>query len=213
MESPLCAHIGALTQLSRSDLNPRVRHRALCLVVMLSCRTRTEAAQRLGTGTKQLRTWEDRYLAEGRDGLADRPRPGRTRLLDGDGVVFLQRMLTDLPTEHGYATATWTLTDLADVLGRHGWPVSLATVDRRLHELGYRYRRPRHDLQHRHPADAVATARQTLAMLQKKGVITPEEYASCISMSAICTPTPTWQRSGNAADHPDAFPPPESIAG
>jgi hypothetical protein len=44
---------------------------------------------------------------------------------------------------------TWTLADLAHLLGRQGWCVCPTTVARTRRALGYRYRRPRHDLPHR----------------------------------------------------------------
>ncbi len=184
------------------DPDPRVRRRAQCLVVLCVSESQRQAARLAHVDAKTLRRWSQRYVAEGRDGLADRPRPGRPRKLNGKAEAFIQRLLDELPTEHGYVTATWTLADLQDLLARNGWLVALTTLDRALHWMGYRYRRPRHDLDHRQDADAVASVKQTLAVLQKKGVITQAEYDSCISMSAICTPIPTWQKCVSDAAFP-----------
>lgn len=167
----------------------------------------------LKVDTKTLRRWTRRFLVEGRDGLVDRPRSGRPRTLDADAEALIERVLAELPTEYGYATASWTLSDLRDLLADKGWEVSLGTVERALHRLGYWYRRPRHDLDHRQDADAVASVQHTLAVLQKKGVITQAEYDSCISTSVICTPIPTWQKSGNHAVRHARSLPPESISG
>lgn len=52
----------------------------------------------------------------------------------------------------------------------------------------------------------MATAHLTLTVLQKRGLITPAEFAFCISMSATCTPIPTWQRCGSAAVPPRSIP-------
>jgi transposase len=213
MPSPLAAWIGLLAELSRTDPDPRVRRRAQCLVVLDGSASPGQTARLVGVDTKTLRRWRQRFLAQGREGLLDRPRPGRPRKLDGEAETFMERVLSELPTVHGYATATWTLADLQDRLARHGWVVSLGTVERTLHRLGYQYRRPRHDLDHRRDADVVATAQQTLAVLQKKGLITPAESASCISTSVICTPIPTWQKSGNRAGPPPPSQPPGLISG
>lgn len=48
-----------------------------------------------------------------------------------------------------------------------GVAVSVYTVHRVVHALGYRYRRPRHDLTHRQDRAAVAAAKQVLDWLQK----------------------------------------------
>lgn len=206
MESLLVPFHDTLRHLSRTDADRGVRRRAQCLRGYCASESLAQAARLVGVSSRQLQRWSLRFLAEGRDGLADRPRSGRPRKLDADAETFIECALADLPTAYAYPAATWTIADLQDLLARHGWLVSQPTVDRALHRLGYRYRRPRHDLHHRQDADSVATAQQTLAVLQKKGIITREEYDSCMSMSVICTPIPTWQKSGDSVGSPTAFP-------
>lgn len=213
MESPLVSSQDTLHHLSRTDPNPRVRHRAQGLLILCASPSQAQAAKLLGTGAKPLRAWTTRFLAEGRDGLVDRPRSGRPRKLGPEAEAFLQRVVGELPADHGYPVATWTLADLTDLLARNGWAVALTTVERHLHALGYCDRRPRHDLRHRQDAKAVAAATKTLAALQKRGPIAEAECASSISTSAVCTPIPTWRKSGNGADRRSAFPPPGSISG
>lgn len=213
MESPLVPSKDILLHLSRTDPNPRVRHRAQGLLILCASPSQAQAARLLGTGAKQLRAWTTRFLAEGRDGLVDRPRSGRPPKLGPEAEAFLQRVVGELPADHGYPVATWTLADLTDLLARNGWVVAVTTVERHLHALGYRYRRPRHDLHHRQDAEAVATAKQTLAALQKRGPIAAAKRASSISTSAVCTPIRTWQRFGSGADRLNPFPPPGSIGG
>ena len=91
------------------------------------------------------------------------------------------------------------MADLTDLLARRGWAVSRATVSRTLHALGYRYRRPRHDLTHRQDAEAVAAAKHVLRELQKRGHLPGLDSGLSTWMSATCTPIPTWQRSGSGA--------------
>lgn len=199
-----------LAHLVRTDPDMRVRWRAQCLLVVAQARTQRAAAGLTGVDTRTLARWRSRFGAEGRDGLADRPRPGRPAKLSGEARTLLSAVLDELPTTHGYATATWTLADLQDLLRRRGWSVALTTVARTLHDLGYVYRRPKHDLHHRQDVDSVATAAHTLSILQKKGVLTAEESAWSTAMNATCTPIRTWQIVGNGEANAPTSPPPGS---
>src|SRR5215207_2015298 len=75
----LTGHVAELRQLTRTDPDPRVRHRADALLVLAHGRSVDEAAHDMGCCTKRIRVWRRRFLAEGRQGLADRPRHGRPR--------------------------------------------------------------------------------------------------------------------------------------
>ena len=195
------AAVTALGHLARTDPDQRVRRRAQSLLVVAQAPTLREAARLTGVARSTLGCWRTRYLNDGRAGLADRRRSGRPSKLPPEARTLLTTALEELPTTHGYATATWPLADLQDLLARKGWPVALTTVSRTLHRLGYGYRRPKHDLQHRQDADNVATAQQTLRILQQKGGLTEAESAWSTAMSATCTPIRTWQTAGNAADN------------
>jgi hypothetical protein len=62
--------------------------------------------------------------------------------------------------------------------------------------LGYRYRRPRHDLRHRQDAEAVAAAKQVLDWLEKKALLSPDDSIWSIWTTASSTLIPRWRRSG-----------------
>ena len=162
-------HAEVLRQLARIDPIPPVRRRAQCLLTLTQVPTMAAAASLTRVSAKTLRRWRERFLAEGRDGLLDRDRPGRPSKIPPAGDALLESALTQVPTAYGYATACWTLADLQDLLASNGWHVALTTVERHLHQLGYVYRRPRHDLSHRQNADAVASAKAVLTALRKKG--------------------------------------------
>lgn len=193
----LTAHVDELRRLTRTDRDPRVRHRADALLLLAHGRSVEEAAHDSGCCTKRLRVWRVRFLAEGRTGLADRPRPGRPPALGAEARALLETALAVSPLDYGYPVTIWTVADLTDLLGRQGWSVCATTVWRTLHALGYGYRRPRHDLTHRQDAEAVAAAKQVLRELQKRGHLPGLLFGLSTSMSATCTPTPTWQRSGS----------------
>jgi transposase len=198
----LTGHAETLRGLTRTDSDPRVRHRADALLALARGRSVEETAQAMGCCPKRIRVWRRRFLAEGRTGLADRPRRGRPPKLDVQACTLLETALAASPLDYGYPVTVWTVADLTDLLGRRGCAVCATTVWRTLHTLGYRYRRPRHDLTHRQDAEAVAAATHVLRELQKRGHLPGLASGSSTRMSVTCTPTPTWQRSGSGAACP-----------
>lgn len=198
----LAPHVDTLRGLTRTDPDPRVRHRADGLVLIARGLSVTKAAQVFGCARNSLRSWGQRFLAEGRDGLADRGRRGCPPKLDAAARALLETALTGSPLDDGYPVTIWTVADLTDLLARRGWSVSVATVYRALEAMGYRYRRPRHDLTHRQDAAAVAAAKHVLAELQKRGRLPGLDSGLSTWMNASSTPIPTWQRPGSGGDGP-----------
>jgi transposase len=162
----------------------------------------------MGCSRDSIRAWALRFLAEGRGGLADRPRSGRPPKLDAAACALLETALRSSPLDYGYPVTIWTVADLHDLLARRGYQVGPATVYRTLQAMGYRYRRPRHDLTHRQDADAVASAKHVLAELQKRGLVPDLDSGLSTWMSATSTPTPhlvqVWQRPGQRMTVPAA---------
>ena len=198
----LTEHAETLRGLTRTDPDPRVRHRADALLLLARGRSVEETAQAMGCCRKRLRVWRHRFLSEGRTGPADRPRSGRPPAVGAAARALLEGALAASPLDYGSPVTSWTVADLTDLLGRQGWSVCPTTVWRTLHALGYRYRRPRHDLTHRQDAEAVAAAKHVLRELQKRGRLPGLDFASFTWTSATSTPIPTWQRSGNGAAYP-----------
>ena len=193
----LTPHRATLRHLTRTDPDPRVRHRADALVLVAGGLSLSQAARQIGCARNSVHTWAERFLAEGRDGLVDRRRLGRPHKLDAAACELLVTALPASPLDYDYPVTLWAVADLHDLLARHGYQVSLATVYRTLERLGYRYRRPRHDLTHRQDADAVASAKHVLAELQKRGLLPELDSGLSTWMNATSTPTRTWRRSGN----------------
>ena len=145
-----------------------------------------------------MRAWRSRFLAGGRHGLADEPRTGRPPKLDAAALAFLEEALEAGPQTYGLPVTIWSIRDLREVLAAPlGVRVCTATVHRAVQRLGYRYRRPRHDLTHRQDQEAVAAAEEVLAWLRKKAVTPPASFASSTSTSAKSTVIPAWRKSGS----------------
>lgn len=190
-------HRATLRHLTRTDPDPRVRHRADAVLLLASGLSVSQVSRAVGASRKSVHRWAERFLAQGREGLVDRPRRGRPRKLDGVACALLEHLLTTSPLDAGYPVTIWTVADLRDALAQHGYRVSGPTVYRTLERLGYRYRRPRHDLRHHQDAAAVDAARHVLTELQKRGLLPDLDSALSTWMNAPSTRIPTWQRSGN----------------
>ncbi len=158
-----------LRGLTRTDPDPRVRRRAHALLLVAEGRTVAAVARLFETGPNRIRAWRARFLAGGRRGLADEPRSGRPPKLNAAALAFLAEALEASPQAYGLPVTVWSIRDLREVLAaRLGVRVCTATVHRAVQRLGYRYRRPRHDLRHRQDQEAVAAAEEVLAWRRKK---------------------------------------------
>lgn len=191
-----------LRHLTKTDPDPRVRCRAPALLLVEEGETLTSVARLFHSSAHRVHVWQTRFAAEGRSGLVDRARRGRPPKLDEADLAFLTTALEQGPQAYGLPVTVWSIRDLQALLHRErGVEVSLYTVHQVVHALGYRYRRPRHDLTHRQDREAVAAAKQVLDWLPQKQLLRPSDPLLSDSiwsmwMSVKCIPTPTWRRSG-----------------
>jgi transposase len=189
-----------LRQLIKTDPDPRVRQRAQAVLLVEQGHSLACVGRLLEMAPYRIRMWQRRYAAEGRAGLADRSRRGRPPALDAADRAYVQAALEQGPQAYGLPLTLWTLRDLqAFLLRERGITVSVCTLHRVVHTLGYRYRRPRHDLRHRQDAEAVAAAKQVLDWLEKKALLSPDDSIWSIWTNARSTLIPRWQRSGGGA--------------
>jgi len=126
-------------------------YRRMAAVLAIADGERLEdVARRLRVTRRAVYRWVTRYLArrDPRD-LVDKARSGRPRHR-GPSTPQLRRLLATDPRTLGYQNATWTAPLLAAHCARHGHgAVDARTIRRRLHELGYRWKRPRYRYAHR----------------------------------------------------------------
>jgi transposase len=203
MSTDLGAQQATLRQLTRTDPDPRVRRRAHALLLLSAGRSVVAVARLFATAPHRVRTWRARFLARGRRGLADEPRTGRPPKLDAAALTFLDEALATGPQAYGLPVTIWSIRDLREVrAARLGIRVCPATVHRAVQRLGYRYRRPRHDLRHRQDQEAVAAATEVLAWLRKKVMMPPASCDWSTLTSARFTVIPGWQKCGNGEGTP-----------
>ena len=138
------------TQLRREAArvkDARASRRMLALALVLDGRSRTEAAQSCGMDRQTLRDWVHRYNVEGLAGLADRPLPGRTPLLEAEQMNELAAIVEAGPDPETDGIVRWRRNDLCEVVERHfGVRVAERTMSSILRRLGFAKlsARPRH---------------------------------------------------------------------
>ena len=189
----LAERVDELRRLVRTDPDPRVRRRAQAVLMLAQGASVVGAARWFRTAPHRVRAWRAWFLAGGRGRLADDPRCGRPPKLGPDDLTLLDEALQRGPLAYGWPVTVWSIRDLRELLRqRRCVTVSVFTVHRAVWGLGYRYRRPRHDLTHRQDAAAVASAREALAWLGKgpaPGTASPAPSAWSIWTSARSTGT------------------------
>jgi transposase len=105
-----------------------------------------EAAQQVRTNRRNVKRWVCRYLAtHDAAALSDQPRPGRPRVASVLTDRQLAATLRCDPRTLGYRATTWTAALLACYCAeRLDCAISPRTLRRRLHESGFRWKRPRY---------------------------------------------------------------------
>jgi transposase len=179
-----------LRHVVKTDPDPRVRHRAQALVLLVQGMSVLGVARWFRTAPHRVRAWRAWFLEGGRNRLADDRRSGRPPKLGPDDLACLDEALQRGPLAYGWPVTVWSIRDLQELLRqRRGVQVSVFTVHRAVRGLGYRYRRPRHDLKHRQDAQAVASAQEALAWLGKAPAPSPAPSTWSIWTNARSTAT------------------------
>src|SRR4051812_8740873 len=115
----------------------------------------------LGLHRRTIYTWLSKDRAEGRAALRAKPVPGRRRKLTDAQLGELADLIdqTD-PRDHGFAVALWTREIVRQLIeARFGVALTVASVGRTLHDLGFSAQRPLYRAEQADPA-AVATWKQ-----------------------------------------------------
>ena len=128
----------------------RVFRRLAAVLLVAEGHSVVDSARVVRTHRRNVARWVHQYLAT-RDptALVDRARSGRPRTAaPTDGA--LRRILRTDPRTLGFQATTWTTPLLATWCAeRFHCVVSPRTMRRRLHALGYRWKRPRYRYAHR----------------------------------------------------------------
>lgn len=143
-------YVGRLSYRQRAELKKFSRHavgrEALrAHMILLSSRGYSvpQIAEIYDCDRDTVRAWIKRYLGKGIDGLRDAKRPGRPPKGGKAARWTLSRAVNMLPPMFGLRITNWTAKALRAVLAPFGMRLSIITVRRTLHRLGFRWRRPK----------------------------------------------------------------------
>jgi transposase len=150
----------ALEALVSDSKDVRQLKRAQALLAVAAGEAVTDVARRLQVARNTIYNWmarvQDRAGALAQR-LLDADRSGRPDALRQSLLEALPQLLAAKPTDYGYRYAEWTTPLLqAHLRDAQSIEASMSTIAHALHELGYRWKRPRYVLRRRS-----ATWRQT----------------------------------------------------
>src|SRR4051795_9429368 len=116
----------------------------------------------LGLHRRTIYTWLAKDRAEGRAALRAKPVPGRPRKLTDEQLRELAGLIAETaPRDHGFAVALWPRQIVRQLIAaRFGVELTVASVGRTLHDLGFSAQRPLYRAEQANPA-AVAAWKQT----------------------------------------------------
>lgn len=145
-----------LQEVACRGANARQVRRAQALLWLAQGNAVQEVAQRLGVSRQSIYAWVMHYQARRTEPIlervAARPHPGRAPEKREAVVGALQQLLRCSPSQFGERAPVWTTPllwrQVERLLGRS---VSRRTVRRGLHQLRYRYKRPRYSLARQSP--------------------------------------------------------------
>jgi transposase len=143
---PSAEEMTALDRVYRTTRDARLRTRAQSVLLAGEQRLTAPAIARMVRDDDQtVRPWLTRWLAEGIEGLKDRPRPGAAPKTTPADTAELLAAVRQRPRRLGRPYSLWTLQRLADYLAeRTGIRVSYATVRTLLTAGGIVLSRPQH---------------------------------------------------------------------
>ena len=143
---PSAEELTALERMYRTTRDARLRTRAQIVLLAGEQRLTAPAIARIVREDDQtVRTWLKRWLAEGIEGLNDRPMPGAAPKTTPAYKEELLAAVRQRPRSLGQPYSLWTLQRLADYLAeRTGIRVSYETVRILLKAGGIVLSRPQH---------------------------------------------------------------------
>ncbi|MCA1821266.1 MAG: IS630 family transposase [Pseudonocardia sp.] len=170
-------------------------------IVLLAARrwSNNQIATRLAVTPDTVRKWRGRYAAEGRDGLADRPRCGRPPTFSPVQVAEVKALACQLPAEHEVPLSVWSCPELAREAITRGiaQAISSSTVRRWLAEDAIKPWQQQSWISIRDPDFALKASRvlDLYARVWEGSTLGPDEYVISsdekTSIQARCRCHPT----------------------
>jgi transposase len=158
-----------IEQAIKNDENLRVRERARIIRLLHRGQKHQEVADLLAISIGQVYWWHQRWRKEGLAGLSDKQRTGRPTIGTEEVRAQLEKLLETEPQELGYAFTVWNAPRLLTYMKEEaGVQMHENTLRNILADMGFVYRRPKHDLTSLQDAQAKERAEEVLDELKKK---------------------------------------------
>ena len=127
----------------RRQASSKDSEKALMVLMNAEGRSVPQVAKLLKRHPHTVRDWLKRYQAYGIKGLKREFSPGRPNDKRKKLMEYIETIISDLPTIHGYQENTWTVSLITHAAKRDlNMEVSKDTVIRALKDMGYTYKRP-----------------------------------------------------------------------
>jgi transposase len=154
VREPTQAEENELERMTRQEVG-RVAMRAQMILLSTRGYAVSEIVKIHNTSNTTAYKWFGRFDAQGPDGLYDQPRDGRPPKMTDEVKETLEETLDDPPASQGYTFTIWTVGLLRAHIERDvGLQVCDDTIRRTLHQLGFRWRRPRWTVEREDPQAA-----------------------------------------------------------
>ena len=164
---------------------PKFRERCRAVLWSSGGRGIPEIAELLGVCYSTVWRWFADYRRFGLEGLKVEKPAGRPPVIDADGEAALEEALRHNPRDLGHPFTRWTLETLAEyVYAAVHVRVSINTVSRALHRLGYCHKRPKLSLKHKQDSRQVRRAKWARDEALKKGLWTRDATPSSTGTNA-----------------------------
>lgn len=138
----------------RVERDVKVRERILMNIHLVEGSSTYEVGDEFRCPQSKVHYWKVRYRKEGVEGLRDRPRSGRPRLLSKRKEEAIRRVI-DEPRLTREGVSSWSTIHVRELIRRRaGVTYTLRHVIRLMHRWGFEKIKPRP--QHRHAASKAA---------------------------------------------------------
>jgi transposase len=148
------AERAALDAAAGTERRVRVWRRYRALLLLGDGQPAVVVATTLGCSLSSVYGWAAAWRRDGLAGVQGRPHGGGLVPLAARAGTVLERLLVEGPQARGHHAAGWTVPLLRTELHHAGYLVSERTIRRALHQLDYRWKRPKYVLGRPDPADA-----------------------------------------------------------
>jgi transposase len=137
-----------------SERRVRVWRRYRAVLLLANGLAPAAVATALGCSLSSVYGWAAMWRRDGLAGLHGQPHGGGVVAFAARAGAVLDGLLDEDPQARGHQAAGWTVPLLRTELATAGYAVSAKTIRRALHQLDYRWKRPKYVLGRPDPAYA-----------------------------------------------------------